>query len=180
MNLETVHYINIIFGLGAIGMFVLALLALILLLARTKESKYLAFIKKYFIEIGFLISFTAFLVSGFYSEILQYVPCKHCWIQRIFIVPQVLLFGIAWWRKDRHVFWYSWPLLLVGFADSLYLMFIYYFRTDSAPCDASGVSCVQKLVSEFGGSISIPSLAFMGFASLLIVLAVAHFYKKGE
>ena len=180
MNLETAHYINILFGTGIIVLQVLALLALLLLVGRVKESRYLSFIKNHFIEIGFLISGAIFLVSAFYSEVLNYIPCKHCWIQRIFILPQVFLFAVAWWRKDRNVLWYSLLLLAVGFLDAVYLAYIYYFSSSTVPCDASGVSCVLQLVREFGGYISIPSLSLSGFAILLVLLAVAHFYKKGE
>src|SRR3989344_6521669 len=180
MNPQTLHYLNILFGLGALALLFLSLVALVILLFRPKENQYLAFIQEHFIEIGFLISLSALLVSSFYSEVVGFIPCKHCWIQRIFIIPQAFLFAVAWIRKDRNVFWYAWPLLLVGFLDSVYLMYIYYVNPNTAPCDASGVSCVQNLVSEFGGYISIPSLSFIGFVSLLILLAVAHFYKKGE
>ena len=193
MDIETVHYVNILFGAGIIGLVALSILALICLIFGSEKNRYLAFIKKYFIEIGFFISVSALLVSVFYSEIVGYLPCKHCWIQRIFMFPQAFLFGVAWLRKparnafsiadaggDRNVLWYSLPLLLVGLADAIYLTYIYYFQPNSAPCDASGVSCVQRLVSEFGGIITIPSLALSGFFILLTLLAVAHFYKKGE
>lgn len=180
MIIQNLHYLNMIFGAGAIVLLVLSLGALILLLLRPKESRYLAFIKEHFIEIGFLISLSALVVSSFYSEVVGFIPCKHCWIQRIFIIPQTFLFAVAWIRKERSVFWYSWPLLVVGFLDSVYLIHIYYVNPSTVPCDASGVSCVQQLVSEFGGYISIPSLSFIGFLSLLILLLVSYFYKKGE
>jgi disulfide bond formation protein DsbB len=180
MNLETVHYANILFGAGIIVLQVFALVAIFLLVFGSKENKYLSFIKKYFIEIGFLVSLSTLLVSIFYSEIVGYLPCKHCWIQRIFMFPQTFLFGVAWLRKDRNVLWYSLPLLLAGLLDAFYLTYIYYFNPNSAPCDASGVSCVQSLVSEFGGYITIPTLALSGFLILLTLLAVAHFYKKSE
>lgn len=179
MDPQSVHYVNILFGGGIILLQVLAALAIILLMLRRK-SPYLAFIKKYFLQIGFFISLSALLVSVFYSEIVGFLPCKHCWIQRIFMFPQAFLFGVAWWRKDSNVLWYSLPLLIAGLVDALYLSYIYYFNPTVGPCDASGVSCVQQLVSEFGGYISIPSLALSGFLILLSLLAVAYFYNQGE
>ncbi len=181
MNPETVHYLNMFLGLGVILLQVLTVVALSLLCYSHfsgKENKYLSFIKDNFIQIGFFLTFSALAVSLFYSEVLNYAPCFHCWVQRIFIFPQAFLFAVAWLKKDRSVFWYSVPLTLVGLADALFLNYKYYFNPDSAPCDASGVSCVQQLVSEFGGYISIPMLALSGFVALLVVLAVAHFYKK--
>jgi len=48
------------------------------------------------------------------------------------------------------------------------------------PCDATGVSCYQRLVSEFGGYISIPMMALTAFFGLLTLLMVVHFYKKED
>lgn len=178
MSFEAIHYVNMLFGGGIIVLQILAVIAVFFLVFGSGENKFLSFLKNHFIEIGFAISLCAVGVSIFYSEIVGYLPCKHCWIQRIFLFPQAILFGVAWWRKDKNVLWYSLPLLLIGLLDAMYLIFIYYFRPNSAPCDASGVSCVQRLVSEFGGYITIPSLSISGFLILLVLLAVAYFYKK--
>jgi len=59
--------------------------------------------------------------------------------------------------------------------------FVYYFGdAGNVPCDASGVSCYQRLVSEFGGYISVPTLSLSAFVALLTILLVAHFYKKED
>jgi len=179
MNPESVHYFNMFLGAGTILLQILSVSALLLLFFGSKENKYLSFIKDNFIQIGFFISFSAILVSTFYSEVLNYAPCFHCWVQRIFIFPQAFLFAVAWMRKEMNVFWYSLPLTLVGLSDAIFLNYTYYFNPDSAPCDASGVSCVQRLVSEFGGYISIPVLSLSGFVALLVLLLVVRFYKKG-
>ncbi|OGI60255.1 hypothetical protein A2814_02770 [Candidatus Nomurabacteria bacterium RIFCSPHIGHO2_01_FULL_38_19] len=136
--------------------------------------------KKYFIQIGFLLSLFGLLVSTFYSEVLNYLPCFHCWIQRIFMFPQTLLFGVAWLRKDKNVLWYSLSLLVFGLIDAIYLIYLYYFNVSSVPCDASGISCTLRYVSEFGGYISIPTMSLTGFTAILALLAVAYFYKKED
>ena len=93
--------------------------------------------------------------------------------------PLVFLFAVALWYKDRKVIRYALPLLCAGFLISVYQNFFYYFGESSGlPCDASGVSCYQRLVSEFGGYISIPMLALTAFFALLVFLIVAHFYGK--
>ena len=178
MSIESAHYFNVIIGVGVITLQILTLLTFILLIF-SRENKFLDFVKKYFIQIGFLISVSGVLVSTFYSEVLNYLPCFHCWIQRIFMFPQTLIFGVAWIRKDKNVLWYSLPLTIFGLIDAIYLIYLYYFNTSSAPCDASGVSCTLHYVTEFGGYISIPTLSISGFVALLTLLAVAHFYKKG-
>lgn len=93
--------------------------------------------------------------------------------------PLAFMFGIAFWDKDRGVIRYAVPLLCVGFLISVYQNFFYYFGNNSTlPCDASGVSCYQHLVSEFGGYISIPMMALTAFFALLTLIVVAHFYQK--
>ena len=179
MNAESIHYLNVFLGLGAIILQVFSVVALFLLFFRLKENRenfYLNFIDKHF---SFFISLFASVFPLVYSEIIQYLPCYLCWWQRVFMFPLVLMFGVALWDKDRRVIRYALPLLCVGFLISIYQNFFYYFGENSnLPCDASGVSCYQRLVSEFGGYISIPMLALTAFGSLLTLLAVAHFYKK--
>ena len=177
---DFVHYFNTFLGIGTIVLQIVSVFTLLLLFFSSKENKYLSFIKKDFIILGFFLSFFSVLFSLFYSEILNYAPCFHCWIQRIFLFPQMFLFGVAWFRKDKNVFWYSLPLLLVGMLDALYLNYIYYFNPNSGPCDNSGVSCVKRLVSLFGGYISIPMLALTIFFVLIAILLVVRFYKKDE
>ncbi len=93
--------------------------------------------------------------------------------------PLALMFGVALWDKDRKVVRFATPLVLAGFAVSAYQNFVYYFgETGSQPCDATGVSCYQHLVSEFGGYISIPMLSLTGFFSMLVLMAVTHFYRR--
>src|SRR5690625_6406755 len=41
--------------------------------------------------------------SLFYSEVMGYVPCDLCWIQRIFMYPLVIIYGIAALKKDLYV-----------------------------------------------------------------------------
>ena len=130
--------------------------------------------------IGFLLSLSAAAFSLVYSEVLHFAPCFLCWYQRIFLFPLVFIFAVALWNKDKNVLKYALPLTIVGFAISVYHNFEYYFAesNSSLPCDASGVSCYQHLVSEFNGYISIPMLSLTAFFSILVLLLVVHFYGK--
>lgn len=184
MNPQSIHYLNVFLGLGAIILQILSVLALFLLFFRSKEKEknfYLDFIYKHFLPISFLISLFASVFPLVYSEIINFLPCVLCWWQRVFMFPTFFLFGTALWDKDRKVVRYAASLLSIGFLISVYQNFFYYFGENSnLPCDASGISCYQRLVSEFGGYISIPMLALTAFFALLTLLAVAHFYKKGD
>lgn len=181
MSNENIEMLNLSLGIAGVALQVVILSVLVLLAINWKNKKpnvVLGFIRKNFFALGFLLSVVPLLASLFYSEVLGYLPCYHCWIQRIFLYPQTFLFAVAWIRKDRNVFWYSWPLLLIGTIDALYLNYKYYFSPFTAPCDASGVSCAKQFVSVFGGYISIPSLALTGFISLIVLLLVSQYYKN--
>lgn len=182
MNFITVHYLNIFLGLGAILLQVFSVITLFLLFFRSKENRrnfFLDFIDKHFLELSFLIALLASIFPLVYSEIVRFLPCYLCWWQRVFMFPLVLIFGVAFWDEDRRVIRYAGPLLCAGFLVSVYQNFFYYFGENAnVPCDASGAYCYQRLVSEFGGYISIPMLALTAFFALLSLLAVAHFYKK--
>lgn len=182
MNPNTIHYLNVVLGLGVIITQVFCVVALFLLFFRSKENSknfYLDFINKHFLILGFVFAFIASIFPLIYSEIIHFLPCVLCWWQRVFMFPLALMFGVALWDKDRKVIRYALPLLCAGFLVSVYQNFFYYFgENTNLPCDASGVSCYQRLVSEFGGYISIPMMALTAFFALLTLLAVAHFYKK--
>lgn len=181
MNPITVHYLNVVLGAGAIVLQILSVITLALLYFGPKRNGFLDFVDKHFLPIGFAISLAAGMFSLVYSEIIKYAPCYLCWWARVFMFPQMFLFGIALWNKDRKVVQYSSLLLFVGFLVSVYHNFGYYFgEASSLPCDASGVSCYQRLVSEFGGYISIPMLSLTSLVALIALVSVAHFYKKEE
>ncbi len=182
MNLENVHYLNIFLGTGAIALQVFSVVALFMLFFGPKKNSYLAFIDRYYLQLGFIVTLTASLFSLVYSEIIGFLPCYLCWYQRVFTIPLVFIFGMAIWTKDRKIVKYTLPMLLIGFVISIYQNFIYYFGVDASnlPCDASGVSCYKQYVSEFGGYISIPMLALTTFFALITIVLVAHFYKKQD
>lgn len=182
MTAETVHYLNVVLGAGAIALQIFSVIALALLFIGPRKNAYLDFIDKHYMHLGFVISLLAALFSLVYSEIIGFAPCYLCWYQRVFTYPLVLIFATAIWYKDRHIVKYVLPLLSFGFLVSVYQNFIYYFNPNASalPCDASGASCYQQLVNEFGGYISIPMLALTTFVALLTVVLVAHFYKKED
>src|SRR3989339_321487 len=182
MNLNTLYYLNVFLGSGAIVLQILSVVALFLLFFIPKEKNrnfYLDFIDKHFLVLSFLISLFASVFPLVYSEVINFLPCNLCWWQRVFMFPAPFLFGIALFDKDRRIIKYAASLLSVGFLITVYQNFFYYFGQNSnLPCDATGVSCYQRLVSEFGGYISIPMMALAAFFGLLTLLAVTHFYPR--
>ncbi len=180
--IDYTHYLNLTLGIFTIIFQVICVFVLISLFVVSDRNKFqnkiLSFISDNFLVIGFLFSFFATGFSLFYSDVLNFAPCFLCWLQRIFIFPQVILFGMAYIKKDKNVAHYAFPLLFIGSLIALYHNFLYYFGESIAPCDASGLSCVKRLVYEIGGYISIPMFSLTMFLILITTLLVAHFYKN--
>jgi disulfide bond formation protein DsbB len=180
MNPEAIHYLNVFLGAGAILVQIFCVVSLFLLFFGPKKNAFLDLINKHFLVLGFFMGIGAWSIL-IYSEIIKFIPCYLCWWQRVFMFPMAFLFGVALWNKDRKVIKYALPLLFAGLFVAAYHTFFYYFgEVSNLPCDASGVSCYQHLVSEFGGYISIPTLSLTSFVFLLTLVAIAHFYGKNN
>ena len=106
--------------------------------------------------------------SLYLSDVAGWTPCKLCWIQRIFLYPQVVLLGIAIWRRDKTVAWHILALSVIGllFAKLHYGEQVWaalHPADPSVPCDASGTSCASTPFFRFG-YITIPMMAATAFA----------------
>ena len=120
---------------------------------------------------AFLVALIATAGSLFYSEIAGFEPCKLCWFQRIFMYPQVLLLGMAIWKKERAIADYGILLAVLGALVAGYHYLLQLGIAPNLPCSAVGYSaaCSQVFVMNFG-YITIPLMSFTAF--LLIVIAL--------
>jgi len=173
-----VETFNKVMSLGVIGLQVIILLiALNFVFFRSRENKVLLFFKKNTFIFGFLIALGAVIISLFYSEIIGFPACELCWVQRIFLYPQLILFGMELYKKERAIVDYSMVLAICGAIVSVYHMYIETGGESSLPCAAPGVttqvSCAIRYVYEFG-YITIP---VMSFTLSLFIIAILLNYK---
>ena len=150
--------------------FVILLLALIF--RKSWGEGLSAWVGKHAILLGFLFALASFSGSLFYSELVGYAPCVLCWWQRVFLYPQVILFGVALWYKKRDVFLYSVPLVSISTIISLYHQYVYMGGPSILPCTALGGACSKIYVLEFG-YITIPMMSLTA-ALFLLLLAWSH------
>jgi disulfide bond formation protein DsbB len=129
--------------------------------------------------LGFVFSSAAVLGSLYYSEIAGYEPCVLCWYQRIFMYPQMIIFGIAMYKKSSEVLVYNLALSVIGLLLAAYHYYGQIFNAGSLPCAVLGysASCSQRFVMTFG-YITIPMMAATVFAVLVGVTFVAWKTKK--
>lgn len=112
----------------------------------------------------------ALLGSLFYSEVIGYIPCELCWIQRIFMYPLVVIYGVAAIKKDLSI---ALPgLILSGIG---MFISIYHYLIQKLPAlqeiggSCGDIPCNLQYVNYFG-FITIPFLAGTAF----IIIFVLH------
>ncbi|MBG9735858.1 disulfide oxidoreductase [Paenibacillus alvei] len=129
-------------------------------------------IRRYALYFAWIISLIATSGSLYMSEVLLWEPCKLCWIQRIFMYPLVLLLGIAAYRNDRSIVRYTLPLTIIGGSIS-----IYHYLLQKVPGMASLTPCRSGVPCNYDymeGWITIPSLAFIAFLLITILLIIGR------
>lgn len=114
--------------------------------------------------------------SLFFSEVLGYIPCDLCWIQRIFMYPIVIISTVALLKKNINM---SYPILFLSGIGMLFS--IYHYSLQKVPLlqDAGGicgqVPCNLQYINYFG-FITIPFLA--GTAFIVIFITQLLIFKK--
>ena len=112
------------------------------------------------------------LGSLYYSEVAGYPPCTLCWYQRIAIYPQVIVLGIAWWRRDGAVWLTAVPLAGVGVVLSVWHIVIERYPALAGPCDPSN-PCTIKWVEEFG-FLTVPTMALIAGSAIIALTLTAR------
>ncbi len=173
-------YVEIVNKILAVGTIFLQLVIIFLivnyLFFRSRENKVLLFFKKYTFYLGFLIALGAVLLSLFYSNVVGYPPCELCWIQRIFLYPQLILFGMELYKKDRSIVDFSIAFAILGSITSIYHIFVESGVTSGISCaDPSngGVSCAVRYIYEFG-YVTMP---IMALTMSLFIISILLNYK---
>jgi disulfide bond formation protein DsbB len=174
MNMQ-LHTFDVVYALSVLTIVgQVCALALIVTLA-LRNSAFHIWISRHALVLMLIVALIATCGSLFFSEIAQWTPCKDCWLQRIFMYPEVVLLAIALWKKDRNIAPYILVLSLIGmiiaidhYADQFYAAL--YPQPDEAgvnillkPCDASGVSCAATQINFYFGYITIPMMAMTAF-----------------
>ena len=164
--------------LTLIGDILILIFLLTLIFSKNKFIKLKNFIGNNALFFAFIVSFIATSGSLFYSDIAKYDPCKLCWFQRIFMYPQVLLLGIAMFKKDHKISDYILPMSIIGalIASYRYMVQLELFAPPSCSAVGCSVSCATKFVMSYG-YITIPMMSLTAFI-LIIICMLCLRYKK--
>lgn len=166
---EAVNLFFSVFALLGQIIFLVLLFGLFFLKNNNFFKNLFSLLGKNAILFGFIISLSATLGSLYYSEIAHFPPCDLCWVQRIFMYPQAIIFLIALIKKEKP-FIYPLVLSIVGGLISIYNYYV-QLGGPSFCGTTSGVSCAQRFVMEFG-YITFPIMALTAFALIAITMVI--------
>ncbi len=168
--------VNFIFSsLAVVAQLLTIVLVFTYIKYRKNPNDFFNTIKHHGLTLAFIASLLSLVGSLLYSDVLGYEPCKFCWFQRILMYPQVLLLGIAMWKKDTQIALYSITLSTLGALLALNHYILQLSGTSLIPCSAVGysVSCSKLFVLRFG-YITIPLMAFSAFILMIISVQFAR------
>lgn len=176
--MEFVENLNFILALGTV---VMQIGAVILLSAYffPETLPNARDIRRVVSEWGFVLALLFSLAAAGFALLHENVfglePCYWCWWQRIFLFPQIVLFGMALWRSAYRetVCDASIALSILGGGVALYHHALQMFPGAGLPCPATGVSCAQIIFLEFD-YITYPLMAFSLFALLIALMLLVR------
>jgi len=138
-------------------------------------------VRGYELWLAFVVTAVATLGSLFFSEIADFVPCKLCWFQRIFMYPLALVVPLMALARDNRAARYLLPLPVIGAGVAVYHIMIeegWVEQAHTCLISAPG-GCATKWVDEFG-YVTIPILALTGFALSFALLLFAMLRPDGD
>jgi disulfide bond formation protein DsbB len=108
--------------------------------------------------------------SLYYSEVKGLIPCELCWYQRIVMYPLVMLLVVGLLRRDKAVFCYAAPFVVIGAPLALYHWLVerVSWFTSSTSCSTSFVACNIPYFQKLGYI----TLAFMDLSAFLLIGAL--------
>ncbi len=147
------------------------LCALLIGVVVDRQGPFIRAVAGHSMALAWLIALAAMGLSLFYSEIKGFEPCMLCWVQRIFLYPQVIILGLALWKRDDQVSDYSLGLSLPGALVAAYHYYGQMLQSSALVCRSGETisPCAQRFVFEFG-YVTIPMMALTAFLALTVLM----------
>jgi disulfide bond formation protein DsbB len=172
--------IDTIIGYGTVILQFFAGITLLLIIFKNYVPTPLPeFIREKGICLGFVVALLAVVGSLYYSEIRLLPPCTFCWWQRIFLYPQVIVFGVAWYTKQyQSARITSLILSSVGVVIAIiHVLAQMGIRSTGLPCAVNGVSCTSIDLILLG-YITIPIMSLTLYITMIIIQGYGIINKK--
>ncbi|MBS3935290.1 MAG: disulfide bond formation protein B [Sulfuritalea sp.] len=125
---------------------------------------------------AWIVAATATLSALFLGEVVGLPICPMCWYQRIVMFPLAVILPFGLFPDlDVRVIRQGLVLAAIGLLLALYHQGIVVGLIPEAigPC-RQGIPCAETVIRWFG-FVTIPVLSIVAFATLVALLAAAHF-----
>lgn len=168
------YFASAIAGLVILSQLATIVTIVLMFVSNVHSNKLLKALANHSTLLAFIVAVVATASSLTFSDVFNMTPCKLCIYQRIVIFPQVIILGVALWKKHHDIIT-SYSIALASIAIPISIFHYTLQITDApavhafAPCDVTGQapSCSNYYVHMYG-YITIPLMALT--ASVLIVL----------
>lgn len=159
------HYLSLLTLIALVAIVIWAITLFI-----SDKNKFVHIIARHATLVGLVATLTGTLLSLFYSEVIGLAPCDLCWYQRILLYPQVVLFAVAWWKKEHSVWMYSIWLSAIGGSIALYHHILQMGYDVYAPCSTApfAVDCSVPEFVNFG-FVTFPFMSLIMFVTLILL-----------
>ncbi len=166
MNNKVFELFFSMLSLGTLGF------GLVVLFARIFKAKSFLFeVKKIAIPLAALITTTSMLGSLYFSEIVNYTPCRLCWYQRAAMYPLAIFLIVATFEKLKFIKLVSVVLASGGLLIASYHWFIERFPDlDAGVCDAK-MPCSVVWFESFG-FVTLSFMAFTAFFTTIVLVTI--------
>lgn len=121
---------------------------------------------------AWLFALLGTMASLYFSHVRGLEPCHLCWDQRIALFPLALILGVATFRGDLKIAFYTLPFALIGLLFALYQVAIQEIPGwNPIELCGGGPSCSEK-TSLGMGWITLPMLSSLNFLLLSLLLGL--------
>lgn len=156
--------------LGNVAVVVLVVLLLASRYSKQKSSTLMRYLSSKGLLFAFLFALGGTLGSLYFSEIAHLIPCKLCWFQRIAMYPQVIILGIALWKRNSFAAIYGIVFSAIGAVIAAYHYYIQMVPTELVPCSIyDPVSCTEKVAVNYG-YVTFPMISLTTFLLMMLLL----------
>ena len=167
MNNEVFELFFAMLSLGTLIFGVVVVIARLI-----KANSFLSEVQKIALPLAAMITTTAMLGSLYFSEIVNYKPCRLCWFQRSAMYPLAILLVAANFKKFKFTKIVAVVLALVGGTVSTYHWFLERFPDlDAGVCDAK-LPCSVVWFENFG-FVTLSFMAFTAFFTTIVVVTLS-------
>jgi disulfide bond formation protein DsbB len=167
MNNETFELFFAMLSVALLAGTIVVLVARLFARSQNWARTVLAAFSPYAIPLAAAVTTTCLLGSLYFSEIVNYKPCRLCWFQRTMMYPLAIILIIAAIRKDSKIRFYAVPLAAIGAVIAGYHWLLERFpNLESGVCDVD-VPCEFVWFESFG-FVTLPFMALTAFIAVII------------